>query len=159
MTKFGGLHNFVRSMRKKQKTKIERREGFNMKYVVTINGKKYDVEVEKVSGGYKPMSMSTPAAAPVPAPAPVATPAPAPAPKAAAPASAGSSVVTSPMPGTILGVKVAAGDTVKSGQVVVILEAMKMENEIVAPADGVVESVSVKVGDTVDTDATLVVLK
>lgn len=126
-----------------------------MKYVVTINGKQYDVEVEKVSGGYKPMSMGA-KAAPAPA-APKAAPAPA-APKAA-PVSAGDNTVTSPMPGTILGVKVKEGDAVKAGQLVVILEAMKMENEIVAPADGVVASVAVKEGDTVETDATLVVLK
>jgi len=91
--------------------------------------------------------------------APAATPtAPAAAPKAA-PVSAGDNTVTSPMPGTILGVKVKEGDAVKAGQLVIILEAMKMENEIVAPADGVVASVAVKEGDTVETDATLVVLK
>ncbi|WP_423892938.1 biotin/lipoyl-containing protein [Filifactor alocis] len=122
-----------------------------MKYVVTINGKQYDVEVEKVSGGYKPMSMGAKAAPAAPAPAPAA-------PKAA-PVSAGDNTVTSPMPGTILGVKVKEGDAVKAGQLVIILEAMKMENEIVAPADGVVASVAVKEGDTVETDATLVVLK
>ncbi|MGP1449258.1 biotin/lipoyl-containing protein [Filifactor alocis] len=129
-----------------------------MKYVVTINGKQYDVEVEKVSGGYKPMSMGAKAAPAAPAPA---APAPAPAPAApkAAPVSAGDNTVTSPMPGTILGVKVKEGDAVKAGQLVIILEAMKMENEIVAPADGVVASVAVKEGDTVETDATLVVLK
>ena len=129
-----------------------------MKYVVTINGKQYDVEVEKVSGGYKPMSMGAKAApaAPAPAPAPAA---PAPAAPKAAPVSAGDKTVTSPMPGTILGVKLKEGDAVKTGQLVIILEAMKMENEIVAPADGVVASVAVKEGDTVETDATLVVLK
>ncbi|MGP1563573.1 biotin/lipoyl-containing protein [Filifactor alocis] len=127
-----------------------------MKYVVTINGKQYDVEVEKVSGGYKPMSMGAKAAPAAPAPA---APAPAPAAPKAAPVSAGDNTVTSPMPGTILGVKVKEGDAVKAGQLVIILEAMKMENEIVAPADGVVASVAVKEGDTVETDATLVVLK
>lgn len=128
-----------------------------MKYVVTINGKQYDVEVEKVSGGYKPMSMGA-KATPTPV-APKAAPAPAPAAPKAVPVSAGDNTVTSPMPGTILGVKVKEGDAVKAGQLLVILEAMKMENEIVAPADGVVASVTVKEGDTVDTDATLVVLK
>ena len=127
-----------------------------MKYVVTINGKQYDVEVEKVSGGYKPMSMGAKAAPAAPAPAPAA---PAPAAPKAAPVPAGDNTVTSPMPGTILGVKVKEGDAVKAGQLVIILEAMKMENEIVAPADGVVASVAVKEGDTVETDATLVVLK
>ena len=146
----------------KNNKKLKRGE-FIMKYVVTINGKQYDVEVEKVSGGYKPMSMGAKAApaAPAPAaPAPApAAPAPAPAAPKAAPVSAGDNTVTSPMPGTILGVKVKEGDAVKAGQLVIILEAMKMENEIVAPADGVVASVAVKEGDTVETDATLVVLK
>lgn len=127
----------------KNNKKLKRGE-FIMKYVVTINGKQYDVEVEKVSGGYKPMSMGAKAA---------------PAAPKAAPVSAGDNTVTSPMPGTILGVKVKEGDAVKAGQLVIILEAMKMENEIVAPADGVVASVAVKEGDTVETDATLVVLK
>ena len=134
----------------KNNKKLKRGE-FIMKYVVTINGKQYDVEVEKVSGGYKPMSMGAKAAPAAPAPAPAA-------PKAA-PVSAGDNTVTSPMPGTILGVKVKEGDAVKAGQLVIILEAMKMENEIVAPADGVVASVAVKEGDTVETDATLIVLK
>lgn len=139
----------------KNNKKLKRGE-FIMKYVVTINGKQYDVEVEKVSGGYKPMSMGAKAAPAAPAPAPAA---PAPAAPKAAPVSAGDNTVTSPMPGTILGVKVKEGDAVKAGQLVIILEAMKMENEIVAPADGVVASVAVKEGDTVETDATLVVLK
>ncbi|MFR1809649.1 MAG: biotin/lipoyl-containing protein, partial [Pygmaiobacter massiliensis] len=77
---------------------------------------------------------------------------------AAAPA-AGATTVNSPMPGTILDVKVAAGTAVKAGQVLVVLEAMKMENEIVAPVDGTVDSVNVKKGDIVETDAVLVVLK
>ena len=141
----------------KNNKKLKRGE-FIMKYVVTINGKQYDVEVEKVSGGYKPMSMGAKAAPAAPAPAPAA-PAPAAAATKAAPVSAGDNTVTSPMPGTILGVKVKEGDAVKAGQLVIILEAMKMENEIVAPADGVVASVAVKEGDTVETDATLVVLK
>lgn len=136
----------------KNNKKLKRGE-FIMKYVVTINGKQYDVEVEKVSGGYKPMSMGAKAAPAAPAPAP------APAAPKAAPVPAGDNTVTSPMPGTILGVKVKEGDAVKAGQLVIILEAMKMENEIVAPADGVVASVAVKEGDTVETDATLVVLK
>ena len=136
----------------KNNKKLKRGE-FIMKYVVTINGKQYHVEVEKVSGGYKPMSMGAKAAPAAPAPAP------APAAPKAAPVSAGDNTVTSPMPGTILGVKVKEGDAVKAGQLVIILEAMKMENEIVAPADGVVASVAVKEGDTVETDATLVVLK
>ena len=128
-----------------------------MKYVVTINGKQYDVEVEKVSGGYKPMSMGAKAAPAAPAPA---APAPAPAPAApkAAPVSAGDNTVTSPMPGTILGVKVKEGDAVKAGQLVIILEAMKMENPIVAPKDGTILEIKVSKGSTVNTGDTLVIL-
>lgn len=137
-----------------------------MKYIATLNGKKYEVELEKVED-YKALTrdeIANPnvviAAAPVQAAAPVAAaPVQAAAPVAAAPAAAADSTVTSPLPGTILEVKVQVGDVVKFGQVVVILEAMKMETEVVAAADGTVESVLVKKGDAVDTDATLVVLK
>lgn len=139
-----------------------------MKYIVTLNGKKYEVEVEKVDSGFKPLSRAeaskpaaerAPVSAPAPAPAPApAAPAPA-APKAPAPAPAGANNVTSPMPGSVLDVKVSAGDTVKAGQTLIVLEAMKMENEIVAPCDAVVASIPVKKGDMVDTDQTLVTLK
>ena len=97
----------------------------------------------------------TPVAAPAPvAPAPVVAPAP-----AAAPVSAGASTVVAPLPGTILDVKVAPGQAVKTGEIVIIMEAMKMETEVVAAADGVVDSILVKKGDAVDTDATLITLK
>lgn len=133
-----------------------------MKYIVTLNGKKYEVEVEKVETGFKPLSRSAATAAtsaPVSVPAPAPAPAPA-APKAApAPAPAGSSNVTNPMPGSVLDIKVSVGDTVKAGQVLVLLEAMKMENEIVSPCDAVVASIPVKKGDMVDTDQILVTLK
>lgn len=108
------------------------------KYRVNVNGTVYEVELEEMTGA--------PAAAPVAAPAPSA---------AAAPA-AGGEKVTSPMPGTILSVNVAAGDAVKRGQVLMILEAMKMENEIVAPQDGTVASVNVNKGDTVNSGDVLV---
>ena len=101
------------------------------------------------------------AAAPAPAPAPAApAPAPAPAPAAPAPAApaAGSVAVTAPMPGKILGVKLQAGTAVKRGQVILILEAMKMENEIVAPQDGTIASINVAVGDMVEPGATLATL-
>ena len=78
--------------------------------------------------------------------------------KAAAPA-AGSQNITSPMPGSILGIKVNGGDKVTAGQTVILLEAMKMENEIVAPVDGTIASINVKTGDTVDTDQVLATLK
>ena len=136
-----------------------------MKYQVKVDGKVFEVEVEKVGGGYAsltPASLTAAPAAPVaPAAAPQAAPAPAaPAPQAAAPApaapaaSGGSGDVVAPMPGTVLKVNVNNGDTVASGDVILILEAMKMENEIVAPCAGKV-TLNVKAGETVDTDALL----
>ena len=133
-----------------------------MKYVVTMNGKRYEVEVERMSAFHMltreeiASGVSTPVqpvAAPAPkaaAPAPAASPAPAAAP--AAKAAPGGTSVTSPMPGAVLGVKVNVGDKVSAGQTMFVLEAMKMENEIVAPVDGTVASINVKTGDTVDTD-------
>ena len=115
-------------------------------YNITVNGVAYSVSVEETAAG----------AAPVAAPAaPKAAPAPAAAPKAAAGA-AGAVTVKAPMPGNILDVKVAAGASVKAGDVLVILEAMKMENEIVAPQDGTVASVNVHKGDTVNSGDVLV---
>ena len=106
---------------------------------VTVNGATYEVEVEEVGAG---AATAAPVAAPVAA-APVAAPKAAPAPKKAAAKSgaAGSVKITAPMPGKILDVKVAAGATVKRGEVIAILEAMKMENEIVAPQDGTIASI------------------
>lgn len=138
-----------------------------MKYVVTVNGKTYNVEVERLASDYRPLTRSAYAGGVAPAPAPVAAPAPAPvpvaapAPAAAAPApaaAAGETNVCSPMPGNILDVKVTAGQAVKAGQLLLTLEAMKMENEIVAPVDGTVKSIAVAKGSIVDTDALLVVL-
>ena len=121
------------------------------KFQITVNGQSYEVEVEEVGG------VSAPAAAPAPVAAPKAA-APA-APKAAAAAPAGAEAVNAPMPGNINAVKVAAGQNVKKGDVLVILEAMKMENEIMAPRDGVVASVAVTKGATVNTGDLLVSLK
>ena len=118
------------------------------KYRVNVNGNVYDITLEVLEG-------EAAAAAPAPAPAPAAAaPAPAPAAPAAA-APAGGETVTSPMPGTILSVNVKQGDAVKSGQVLMILEAMKMENEIMAPCDGTVASLAVSQGASVDTGAVL----
>lgn len=120
-----------------------------MKYIVTLNGKNYEVEVEKTDAV---ITAVTDAAAP----APVAAPAPA-APAAPA-ASAEGTKVNSPMPGTILSVSAAPGKAVKTGEVLMILEAMKMENEIVAPCDGTVKQILVQKGSTVETDAVLAVI-
>ena len=121
-------------------------------YNITVNGVTYVVDVEEVSG-----AASAPAAAPVQAaaPAPVAPKA---APKAAPAGKAGATAVKAPMPGNIMKVNVKVGDAVKKGDVLVVLEAMKMENDVCAPADGVVASVDVNQGATVETDAVLVTL-
>ena len=123
-----------------------------MKYIVTLNGKKYEVEVEKgeatavflgAAEAAAPVAEETKAAA--------AEPAKEEAPKAAAPAGAGDPI-KSPMPGTILDVRVSTNQAVKEGDILFILEAMKMENEIFAPQDGVIASVNVTKGASVKTD-------
>ncbi len=131
-----------------------------MKYKVTLNGRTYEVEVEEGKAmlvdeyeAYAPAP-----AAPATAPAAAAAPAAAPAPAASPAEIAAGERVNAPMPGNILKVEVNKGDKVKAGQILVILEAMKMENEIVAPKAGTVAQVVVKVGEKVDTGATLVVL-
>ena len=121
------------------------------KFNVTVNGVVYEVEVEEVSGG-----ASAPVAAPVAAAAPAAAPAPKAAP--AATGKAGAVAIKAPMPGTILKINVKVGDSVKKGDVVCVLEAMKMENDICAPEDGVVASVEVAQGASVATDAVVVTL-
>ena len=103
------------------------------RYNITVNGKAYDVAVEEVGGSA--------AAAPV----------------AAAPVADGTKV-TAPMPGTILDIKVAVGDTVKSGQAICVLEAMKMENDVNAPCDGKVLSINTTKGSAVETGAVLAVI-
>ena len=125
-----------------------------MKYVVTINNKSYEVEVEKgqaaiVGTKEAAMPVSVPQAAPVAVPA-------------AAPAAAnvvGGETVKAPMPGTILDIKVSVGSKVKKGELLFILEAMKMENEISAPADGVVVQIQTAKGSTVNTGDILAVMQ
>jgi len=127
------------------------------KFNITVNGKAYEVEVEEIGG--VPQAPRAPRAAAPAAPAPSA-PAPAPAAPAApaAPVAGGGTSVESPMPGTVLDIKVSAGDTVKNGDVLLILEAMKMENEITATGDGKVTSVNVAKGASVNAGDVLVVL-
>ena len=131
------------------------------RYKVTVNGTAYDVLVEDMGGtqaAYAPVAQPAPAVVPAAAPAPVAaTPAPAPA-AAPAPTPAGASVVEAPMPGKILKISVAVGASVVSGDVLLILEAMKMENEISAPAGGTVREIRAREGDSVNTGDVLVVL-
>lgn len=127
-------------------------------YTITVNGNVYDVTVEEGPSTGAPAAANKPSA---PAPAPAA-PAPAPAPaasvKAASTGSEGGLKIAAPMPGKILGVKVSQGQAVKRGDVLILLEAMKMENEIVAPSDGTVASVNVAIGDSVEAGATLATL-
>lgn len=126
-----------------------------MKYVVTLNGKNYEVEVEETEAVITAITDAAPAA-PVAA-APVSAPEAAPA-APAAPAAGPGVQVTAPMPGNILNVNITMGQAVKKGDVLFILEAMKMENDIVAPEDGVVKQILVQKGATVDTDAVLAVI-
>lgn len=128
-----------------------------MKYKVTLKGRTYEVEVEHGEAmildeyaAYSPAPAAP--AAPVPPP-----PAPAAAPAAPTAVAAGTPV-TSPLPGNVLSVNVSVGDAVKAGQLLVLIEAMKMENEIVAPADGIVKQILVSKGAVVATGDTLLVI-
>ena len=112
---------------------------------MTVNGTVYEIELEELTG-----------TAPVSAPAAPVVPAPAATPAAAAPA--GGEKITSPMPGTILAVNVTSGAAVKKGDVLFVLEAMKMENDIVAPQDGTIASINAAVNDSVESGATLATL-
>lgn len=131
-----------------------------MKYIVTINNKKYEVEVERgkanlISTTELPPQTVQPAAAAAPA-QPVASPSSSP---SAVQQNVSGQPVKAPMPGTILDIKVAQGTAVKRGDVLFILEAMKMENEITAPADGVVAQISISKGSSVNTGDLLAVLQ
>ena len=136
-----------------------------MKYVVTLNGKNYEVEVTEtdaiVTGitEVPVMVAAAPAVAPVAAPAeaPKAEEAPATSTTPAAPTASGTQV-KAPMPGSILAVKASVGQAVKAGDVLVVLEAMKMENDITAPCDGTIKEIVVTKGTTVNTDDVLIVM-
>lgn len=124
------------------------------RFNITVNGKAYDVAVEEIANGAAPAPVAaTPAAAaPVPEKKPAASVAP-------AGGAQGSVKVNAPMPGNILDVKVNVGDSVTSGQVLVILEAMKMENDIVAPANGKITSINVKKGDSVNSNDLIITME
>ncbi len=125
------------------------------KFRVTVNGKEYLVEIEEIGeGAHVPMAPS-----PTPAPTPVVPAAPLPSPKKDRGGRGGDGVVTAPMPGKVLSVRVRQGEQVRSGQVLLILEAMKMENEIVAPVGGVVEEIRASEGASVERGDVLVVIK
>ena len=129
------------------------------KFNITVNGKAYEVDVEEVGGVSMPAAPR--AAAPAPAAAPASAPAastPAPAAQSAEPVADGGEKVTAPMPGTVLDIKVNTGDSVNAGDCVLVLEAMKMENEISAPASGKVLSVNVTKGAAVNSGDVLLVI-
>lgn len=124
-------------------------------YRITVNGTAYDVAVEELGQGA--VAAAPVAAAPAPAVAPVAAaPVAAAAPKASG--TEGSVKVAAPMPGKILGVKASIGQAVKKGDVIIVLEAMKMENEVVAPEDGTVASINVSEGANVESGDVLATL-
>lgn len=133
------------------------------KFNIKVNGQAYEVEVEEVAGGFAPAPVVPVAATPAPVAAPVTAPAPEKAEAKAAPvtapvaAPAGGTQLKAPMPGTVIDFKATNGAAVKKGQTVLILEAMKMENEIVAPVDGVITFVASK-GASVNTDDLLAVI-
>ena len=111
-------------------------------YTITVNGTVYEVSVEEGGAGSAPVRAAAPKAAPKAAPAPAAAP--------AAPAAAGSVEVTASVPGKVFKIEANTGATVKAGDPIVILEAMKMEIPVVAPEDGTVASINVAVGDAVE---------
>ena len=125
------------------------------KYNITVNGTTYEVVVEEAGTVASAPAYTAPAAS-----APAAAPAPAPkaAPKAAAPAAAGAVTITAPMPGTILDIKVSVGQTIQKGDVVCVLEAMKMENDIPASQGGTVASINVQKGSNVNANDVIITL-
>ena len=127
-----------------------------MKYKITLQGRTYEIEVER---GEAMLLDEYEALAPAPAaPAPAPVPAAAPAAASAPAASAEGTVIAAPLPGNILAVKVQPGEAVRAGQLLVLIEAMKMENEVLAPADGVVKQIAVQKGAVVATGDTLLVI-
>ena len=128
------------------------------KFKISVDGTQYLVEMEEVGAPTPTPADAAPAPVTAPAPAPAAAPAPEPAPAPAAPAAAGSFAQTAPMPGTILDIHVKVGDVVTANQPVMILEAMKMENEVVAEQAGTIASINVEKGAMVNPGDTLFTL-
>ena len=130
-----------------------------MKYYVTVNGKRYEVDVVRADA-FQAAPAAAPAAAPVAAPAAAPAPVAAPAPAAApAPVAAGDgTAVPAPMPGTVLDIKAAEGTAVSAGDTIIVLEAMKMEVEVVSDVAGTVKAINVKKGDVVTTGQALAVV-
>ena len=126
------------------------------KFNITVNGQTYEVEVEEVkaAGGAAPKAAPKPAAAPAPAPKPAAAPAAAP----KATAGAGEHSIDAPMPGKVVKLVASEGQSVKAGDVLLILEAMKMQNEIPADSDGTVKKFNVAAGQSVKAHESLVIL-
>ena len=122
-------------------------------YKITVNGNTYEVGVEEIGGVAEVKTVQAAAPAPKPAPAPAPKPAPAP-----APAPAGGSDVTAPMSGKVISINVSVGDQVKSGQLLLVFEAMKMENELFAPNDGTVTKIHVEKGATLEAGAPVITL-
>ncbi|MCF2612057.1 biotin/lipoyl-containing protein [Fusobacterium perfoetens] len=127
-------------------------------YRVNVNGKVYEVEVEEITAGGQQTVAAAPAPAPVaPKPASVA-PAPAPTPAPAPKAAATGEIVEAPMPGTIVDIKVKVGDTVKEGDLVAVIEAMKMETDLFSTKSGVVTAVNAGKGASVNTGDAIITL-
>lgn len=131
-----------------------KKEGNIMRhYRVNVNGTSYEIAIEEISADEAKKAASAPAPAPAPSAAPAAA-----APAAAASVPANATTISAPMPGNILAVNVSVGSDVKRGDILMILEAMKMENEIMAPKDGKVTAVNVQKGATVNTGDLLCVI-
>ena len=141
------------------------------RFRINVNGKTYEVGVEEIGASYQaappvvyhtqvPVKAEQPAAAPQPQAAPAPAPAPVEEPKQASTQAPppGATVVAAPMPGSIVSIKVNVGDTVTKGQVLLILEAMKMENEIMAPKSGKVVAINTSAGSSVNTGDPLISL-
>lgn len=136
------------------------------KFNITVNGTTYEVDVEEVGGAApvarpvaQPARQAAPAAAPVQAPTPAVAPAAAPASKAPVAVGEGATTIVSPMPGTILDIKVSVGSMVNRGDNLLILEAMKMENDIMAPVGGKVVSINTTKGASVNSGEVLIVIE